>query len=176
MPVTDPRSLAASQCLRGALGEDSANGMPRLDLDPWSPSPDRGSAGVRQALQPTPTAPGPSPWRACAQRQHCRHSPIVPDRSSRRTGRPHSQVPSARRVARPRWAPIGSPTHFASQRTGNPLPIGELRQARTTPHRSRSRWPPLADLSLRRVEPNPNQICISVPSRRSRTVALSAPI
>jgi hypothetical protein len=41
----------------------------------------------------------------CAQRQRCRHSPVVPHRSSRRTGRPHPRVPPARRVARPRGAP-----------------------------------------------------------------------
>jgi hypothetical protein len=77
--IKDPRPLASSQCLRGTLGQDRADRVPRLGACTRSSSSERDSATVRQALQRTASAPRDRPWRAGVERRdHGRHSPVTP--------------------------------------------------------------------------------------------------
>jgi len=99
--------------------------------------------------------------------------PVVPRRSSPRTGRTHPRVLPAGRVARPRWTGVGRPTHSAYHRTGHSPDwrSAPYERPRTDGGAGGRRF---AHRSLPKVGPNPNQTGISVPSCRLRTTAPSS--
>jgi hypothetical protein len=96
----DAGPISSGQRLRGALGENRADGVPRSNANPGPGPPRTGAAGIRRPLQSRAPPPGHRP-RGARICRHARGSTFSgQSRLSRRAGRHHSRVPPGGRVAR----------------------------------------------------------------------------
>ena len=102
LPICDQDTgpIAPGQRVRGALGEDGAERMPRLGARSGPRPPRTSPSPLRQSLQPTAPAPGHRPRCARARQPSRLHSPVSERRSSRRAGRPYPRVLPGGRVIR----------------------------------------------------------------------------